>query len=155
MRGDVLIDLTFERMRLEDLKEVAFIEKNCYGLAWTVGMFEREISFPISHFFVTRGSSCPEILGYGGFWKILEEAHLINLTIRPERQRQGFGRRLLRFFLEEARRLGLTRATLEVRPSNTAAVRLYESEGFIGAAVRRGYYSDNGEDALVMWREKL
>ena len=88
-------------------------------------------------------------------WEVVDECHITNVTVSPDTRRKGVGQFLLEGIIEQARRQGAVRATLEVRVSNMAAVRLYEKFGFVSVAMRRKYYPDNGEDALVMWKEKI
>ena len=91
----------------------------------------------------------------GCFWSILEEAHITLLAVHPQYHRQGLGQALLCYLLKRASDNGLERATLEVRASNSAAIALYQKFGFKTAGRRRGYYQDNGEDALVLWLSDL
>lgn len=95
------------------------------------------------------------LIGLGCFWSIVEEAHITIVAIHPNYQRQGLGKLLLCVLLKDAIRGNLERATLEVKPSNQAAVSLYEKFGFTEAGRRRGYYQDTGEDALILWRSGL
>lgn len=95
------------------------------------------------------------LIGLGCFWSIVEEAHITIVAIHPNYQRQGLGKLLLSALLKNAIRQNLERATLEVKPSNQAAVSLYEKFGFTEAGRRRGYYQDTGEDALILWRGGL
>ncbi|NEO30584.1 MAG: ribosomal protein S18-alanine N-acetyltransferase [Symploca sp. SIO3C6] len=95
------------------------------------------------------------LIGLGCFWSILEEAHITIVAIHPNYQRQGLGKLLLSALLKDAIRHNLERATLEARPSNQAALSLYQKFGFTEAGRRRGYYQDTGEDALILWRSGL
>jgi ribosomal-protein-alanine N-acetyltransferase len=106
----------------------------------------------ISFFFMARDRAGAGV-GFCSFWRVLDELHINNLAVAPERRRQGVGAALLTRVLQEGARLGATRATLEVRQSNVHARRLYERFGFAVAGVRRGYYTQPVEDALVLWRE--
>ena len=90
-------------------------------------------------------------MGFAIFWIVVDEAHLLIFAVHPAYRRLGIARKLLDAVLEEARRIGLLRATLEVRVSNDGAIALYEEAGFVTVAMRRGYYQDTGEDANVMW----
>lgn len=142
-----------------DLDEVGAIERACFSTPWSRQLFENELKQPeLCHWLVLAdpGAAAGErVAAYGGFWKAVDEAHFTNVAVRPQRQRRGLGRRLLRALLEKGRSLGCVRATLEVRPSNAGALALYESEGFSVAAIRPRYYGDDGEDALILWRQKL
>ncbi|MBD2230264.1 ribosomal protein S18-alanine N-acetyltransferase [Phormidium tenue FACHB-1052] len=96
----------------------------------------------------------PDLLGLGCYWAILDEAHITVLAVDPRYQRRGLGKWLLVNLLTDASERALTRATLEVRPSNSRALALYESFGFETLGRRRRYYAD-GEDALVLWQKSL
>jgi len=141
-------------MRPEDLEEILWVEKSSFRTPWTRQLFEEEFKHPdLSHFLVAH---CQEhVVGYMGFWLVLDEAHITNLAVHPAFRRRKIGERLAQAVLELAVELGARRATLEVRAGNEAAQRLYAKFGFRLAAVRRGYYVDNQEDALVLWNDEL
>lgn len=147
----------FEALTEADLDEVADIEKLCFGTPWSKALFAEELKHEsICHWFKARDEAGPmRVAAYMGFWKAVDEAHITNLAVRPEIQRKGLGRALAGYLLDRARDLGCVRATLEVRPSNVAALKLYESLGFAGVALRPKYYLDNEEDALIMWKNGL
>lgn len=144
------------RVRFEPLKETHFdailaIEAEAYPEAWTRGMFRDELRSRLSVFHVMlRGD---EVAGYGGFWIVLDEAHITSVTVRKTDRGKGFGRLLLHFLLDLARERGARLATLELRASNRVARLLYESEGFRQVGLRKGYYSKSNEDAVVMLKE--
>jgi len=94
------------------------------------------------------------LIGYVGSWKIGEEAHLTNLAVHPDHRRRGIAKALLEKLMDWARNAGVVSMTLEVRESNEIARNLYRSMGFFDAGRRRRYYSDNGEDAVIMWRRE-
>lgn len=95
------------------------------------------------------------LLGLGCYWAILDEAHITILGIHPDYQRRGLGHLMLCALLDRARQRDMARATLEVRISNQSALLLYQKFGFQIAGQRKGYYTDTGEDALILWRGKL
>jgi ribosomal-protein-alanine N-acetyltransferase len=115
--------------------------------------FIHEIQFERSIFKVIKVGG--RLVGYGGFWHVLDEAHISNVAIHPDYRRQGLGRMLLTHLLEEAAAKGATAATLEVRRSNVAAQKLYAGFGFKVIAVRKHYYSDENEDALIMCNDNI
>lgn len=133
----------------EDLEAIMEIERRAYRFSWTAGIFRDCLRV---------GYCCwcyeynDRIEGYGVMSVAAGESHILNLTVRPESQRQGIGARLMRHFLQLARRHNADIVMLEVRPSNTPAVRLYEKMGFNEVGVRRNYYpADQGrEDALLL-----
>lgn len=95
------------------------------------------------------------IIGFAGFWLMAQEAHITSIAVREKYQRQGVGELLFLSLIELARQRKATAATLEVRASNTVAQALYAKYGFIRAGVRRGYYTDNAEDAILMTLHNL
>jgi len=136
-------------MELKDLDEVLEVEKSCFKSPWTRHMFEDELFNSNAYYYVIEVDG--EIAGYAGFWKIIDEAHITNIAIHSSYRRRGYGRALVSALLDRAKELDIIAVTLEVRVSNSAAISLYESFGFVSSGVRRGYYSDNNEDALIMW----
>src|SRR5262245_17702302 len=103
----------------------------------------------VCHIFVVRTASRP-VVGFCAFWLVVDEIHINNVAVLPELRGQGMGTSLMTHVLEEARRLGALRATLEVRASNERARRLYERLGFYPAGTRRHYYTNPVEDALIL-----
>lgn len=148
-------EICFEPLKQEDLGQIVEIEKESFSLPWTRGMFEQEINLSTSSFFVARIPPRQEIIGYAGFWQVLDELHLVDIAVKPVYRGRGVGQKLLRFVLYQGKQYGLKKATLEVRISNIAALQLYRKAGFLPVAIRRKYYADNQEDALIMWLENL
>lgn len=135
-----------------DLDGVLLVEAASFVNHWTREMFEWEIrNSDVAHVFVLREPG-GRVAGYCAVWLIFDELHINNLALLPEYRGRQLGAALLAWVLEESARRGATRATLEVRASNVVARRLYERFGFAVAAVRRAYYSNPDEDAVVMWR---
>ena len=102
-----------------------------------------------------RSASNEQLVGMAGIWMMVDEAHIVTIAVRRSHKRQGLGEWLLISIIEMARQLGARIVTLEVRVSNTVAQALYAKYGFITAGTRRKYYSDNGEDALIMSTEDI
>ena len=145
-----MIDLKIDRMRMEDLDDVMEIERDSFSMPWSRWMFERElVDRERSHFLVARDGA--QVVGYVGFWMVLDEAHIVTIAVRNDFRRRGVGTMLLASALSLAVRMGADRATLEVRITNLAAQELYRKFGFGIVAVRKNFYSDTGEDAYVMW----
>jgi ribosomal-protein-alanine N-acetyltransferase len=132
-----------------DLPEVAIIERKSYAFPWSENIFRDCLRV---------GYTCRaldlsgQIIGYGVMSLGAGEAHVLNVCVRDEFRSRGFGRRLLEHLLERAAAAGVHEAFLEVRPSNTAAIRLYQRLGFEQIGIRRGYYQavDGREDAIVL-----
>ncbi len=137
-----------------DLDAMLAIEEASFSNPWSREMYLSELRNPgVSFFFVARDHQ-GRVVGFCSFWRIHDELHINNLAVSPEVRCRGVASALLTRVLSEAASLGATRATLEVRRSNTAAQRLYERFGFTTAGVRRAYYSHPVEDALVLWRDR-
>lgn len=136
-------------MVLTDLDQVMVVEHVSFTLPWTRKMLEDELFNSQAYYFVLEVSGL--ICGYGGYWKILDEGHITNVAIHSDYRSMGYGRRLLGALIEHARSMEIGAMTLEVRVSNHSAIALYQAYGFESAGIRKRYYSDNQEDALIMW----
>ena len=136
-----------------DLEGVLAVEQASFTNPWTRAMYEWELqNRAICHVLVVRTAEHP-VAGFCSFWLVVDEIHINNVAVLPALRGLGLGTTLMRRVLTEGLRLGAPRATLEVRASNTAARRFYEGLGFRATAVRKRYYSDPEEDALILWRE--
>jgi ribosomal-protein-alanine N-acetyltransferase len=138
-----------------DLDRVLEIELESFTSPWTREMYLAELdNVGVSFCYLARDDS-GSVLGFCSFWRVLDELHINNLAVATAYRRQGIGTALLTYVLNEGPRLGARRATLEVRRSNEIARQLYDRLGFTAAGVRRAYYTNPVEDALVLWREDL
>ncbi len=143
--------LRIEPMRECHLDAVLAIERRSFGAPWTRGMFEQEVAeHAFARPFVALDGGC--VVGFAVSWFLADEAHLLNVAVDPGVRRRGIGRALVDHVLARARAEGRRLVTLEVRPGNAPARALYEALGFRAVARRRGYYTDTGEDAIVMVR---
>ena len=152
--------LLIERATAQDLDRILRIEQESFSVPWTRKMFEVELNQnPFGHVYVARPAEGHEqegdFIGYVCFWVVFEEFRLMTLAVEPSARRRGFGRTLLRHAMALGRAQGATRALLEVRASNAAALRLYAQEGFQQGAVRMRYYTNPVEDAVLMELEPL
>ncbi|GAB4346891.1 MAG: ribosomal protein S18-alanine N-acetyltransferase [Candidatus Abyssubacteria bacterium] len=150
---DLSRDLMFEELSVSHLPEVLEIERLSFKTPWSRFAFMHEIEFERSVFKVLKLKG--KVVGYGGFWHILDEIHISNIAIHPDYRQQGLGKKLLAHLLHEAAAKGAEKASLEVRRSNIAARHMYERFGFRVAAVRKNYYVPEGEDALIMWNDNI
>lgn len=143
--------IEFARMNIEDVDRVIHIEKCCFTIPWTRSMFLEELENSLANYTVIKyfGS----IVGYAGMWFVCDEAHITNIAIDPKYQRKGLGRNLLSNIIGIAQDNGIIKMTLEVRYSNLAAKQLYTQFHFVECGIRKKYYEDNHEDALIMWRD--
>lgn len=139
-------------MSCKDLDEVCRIESLSFPTPWPRSLFTEELKNPLSHSYVASIEEDHKriVVGYIIYWVVLDEAHIINVAVHPEYRRKGIGEGLVSFVIETCKGLGLERIFLEVRRSNVAARRLYRKLGFEVIGVRKGYYSDTKEDAIVM-----
>lgn len=136
-------------MRMADVAAVLEIERLSFSSPWPAFAFEQELTANrLAHYRVARLAD--RVVAFGGIWLMVDEAHITTFGVHPDHRRRGIGRRLLRQLAEVALELGSERMTLEVRVSNEAAQQLYRSFGFHITGRRVAYYSDDGEDALVM-----
>jgi ribosomal-protein-alanine N-acetyltransferase len=142
--------LRFERITREHIAQLLPIEHEAYPDPWTQGMFRQEIESRNSHFYILHLGE--EIVGYGGFWLILDEAHVTKVTVAEAHRGQGYGRRLMEYLLERSAWLGGASIRLEVREQNEPALQLYTSVGFQRVGLRKGYYAKTNENAVVMFR---
>jgi ribosomal-protein-alanine N-acetyltransferase len=136
------------RLTYADLPQVVAIERRAFTTPWSLAMFVLELSKPSGICLAAMVEN--ELAGYMVCSRYDTVWHVMNIAVEPERRRRGIGSALIVALLD---RVGAdARITLEVRRSNTGAVALYERFGFRSAGVRRRYYADNGEDAVIMWR---
>ena len=137
------------RMRDADVPAVLLVEKDSYEFPWSAGNFIDSIHAGYSAWVYEVGG---EIIGHAVLMMVLDEAHLLNITIAPSWRRQGLGRVLLEHAMNAARHQLARALFLEVRPSNTTAIALYEKSGFEAIGLRKGYYpaQEGRENALVM-----
>ena len=140
-------------MEEEDIPEVVPIELACFGERWTASIFYSELANSNATYFVAVLDGL--IIGFIGYWLIMEEAHITTLAVLPRYRRHHIAERMLLRVIEHCQAAGCKWMTLEVRKSNAPAQRLYEKYGFKSLGQRRRYYQDNNEDALVMWTENM
>ena len=140
---------------VEQIDQVLVIEEASFTNPWTREMYIAELENPGVSFCYLAYDAEGRSIGFCSFWRVLDELHINNLAVLPERRREGVAAALLSRVLAEGAAMGAKRATLEVRRSNEVARHLYERFGFTVAGVRRNYYSQPPEDALVLWRENL
>jgi ribosomal-protein-alanine N-acetyltransferase len=168
---DLAIPYVVENMAFADVPAVVALENIAFSLPWSIHAFEYEVrNNPMAHFLVVRrrapvanGDTPPEeasrslhpILGYGGLWLIVDEGHVCTLAVHPDWRGHGLGALLLSGLIEHCMTLGAAVATLEVRRSNLVAQSLYEKYGFAKVGLRKAYYADNHEDALIMTTDLL
>lgn len=177
--------LLIEPMTQDDVEEVGQVERRCFTNPWPVAAYRRELRSPQQNYYAVlrdvsvngNGAATPlngfrqrfalwsqghapadrkaPIIGFAGMWIIFEEAHVTTIGVSPDLRGRGLGELLFMDLVEEAQRRGATWLTLEVRVTNLTAQNLYRKYGFSIQGRRPRYYSDNNEDAFIMWSESL
>ncbi len=151
---DALAPVEILPMRRRHLRSVIRIEVQSYPRPWSLGLYLSELALGgMRCYLVARRAG--EVVGYGGVMYIGPDAHVTTLAVAPEFHRQGIGGRLLLQLARAAVAHGAENLTLEVRVSNEAAIGLYRRFGFVPAGVRKNYYAEVNEDALVMWANDI
>ena len=143
----------FRELLPEDAEGVAAVERESFPTPWSREDFWREASNDFACYIVALEEA--EIIGFGGCWISFEEAQVTNIALTSVQRGRGLGKVLMTRLMCAAAARGAERMTLEVRPSNMPALRLYERLGFTAIGVRKKYYQDNDEDAILMWHTKL
>ena len=148
------VAIVLDRMKVDDLPAVYEIERESFSTPWPAHAYRQELETNrLAHYIVARWGD--QIIGFAGIWLLVDEAHITTFAVRRTWRRHGVGERLLLALLDLARSRGAHEATLEVRPSNLPARRLYEKYGFKVVGTRTRYYSDDNEDALIMTTPSL
>jgi ribosomal-protein-alanine N-acetyltransferase len=146
--------LAVEPMRYEDIAAVQAIERQVFASPWPKNAYASELSQNRqASYIVLRQDN--EIVGYAGLWRVALEAHVTTIGVRAGDHSKGYGTVLFAALVQRAYALGARWITLEVRDTNDHAIRLYERFGFKAIGRRRGYYTDNGEDAVIMWSDSI
>ena len=141
-------------MTQADIRTVLRIEAQSFTTTWPANAFANEVTQnKLAHYFI--GKLDGVIVAYGGIWVILEDAHVTTIAVAPEHRGKRLGEQMLVYLIHRAMDLSAAWITLEVRETNTVAQNLYKKYGFTTVSTRRGYYSDNSENALVMWAGNL
>ena len=160
--------LSLDLMTESDIATVQEIEREIFATPWPRNAYYRELASRASaHYVVLREEGAeaparfrgpdfdPTITGYGGMWRMYDEAHVTTIGVRRDLHHSGHGRILFAGLVQAAYDMGAKWITLEVRTTNDNAMRMYEGFGFKVIGRRKGYYTDNGEDAIVMWSDSI
>ena len=143
-------NMTIEYMKEGDIDDVLKIECSSFSTPWSREMFSCELTdHPFSYLYVARNKK-GKIFGYICYWLVFDEMNILNLAVEKDFRQKDIGSALLKFILEDSAEKGAQSVILEVRRSNRAAIALYEKFGFRQAAVRKNYYENPEEDALLM-----
>lgn len=145
-------EIIFRKMTLSDIPSILEIEHDAFETPWTEEAFQNELTNNLfAQYMVMEYEG--DVIGYAGMWIIIDEAHITNIAIRSSYRGQGLGKQLIYEIQRTAQFLGANKMTLEVRVGNIRAQSLYRKFGFKDAGIRPRYYSDNNEDALIMWAD--
>ena len=147
--------IELRKLALGDLGAIESIERASYPTPWSRAMFASELAKPSSISLGAFSTEDGELVGYLIISRYVDAWHVMNVAVAPGRRREGIASALLRQLIDETRSDARRGYTLEVRVSNVGAISLYERFGFRPKGVRRGYYTDNREDALIMWRDPV
>jgi ribosomal-protein-alanine N-acetyltransferase len=147
-------DVEITRMRRRHLRGVMAIERRVYPRPWSPNLFVSEMTAGHGRAYLVALEG-RQVVGYAGLISYGEEAHVTTIAVDPERQRRKVGTRLLHELLHHARALGAHAVSLEVRVTNWGAQRMYARFGFRPVGIRKGYYQETNEDAVVMWTDDI
>jgi ribosomal-protein-alanine N-acetyltransferase len=145
--------IILREMTESDIDAVLEIEKSSFDTPFSRESFHKEIVENVLAVYIVAEVD-DVVAGYGGIWKILDEGHITNVAVKKDFRGKGVGDALVMGIVDYCDRTGIPNITLEVRESNRVARNLYKKHGFVDAGKRPGYYSDNNEDAIIMWRKR-
>ena len=144
-------NLIIEMMTSKDIDGVFEVEKNCFEHHWSKELFKKELINENARYLVAKLGG--KIVGYVGIWLILDEGHITNVAVHNDYRGQKIGDKLVQALVNLCKENNINSMTLEVRVSNIVAQNLYKNYGFKLAGIRKEYYSDNKEDAMIMWND--
>ena len=145
----VMSNLEIREFNINDIEELYEVELTSFTDPWSKESFKDELNNEIAHYLV--GSINNKVVAYIGAWFILDEAHITNVAVKSDFRRQKIAKQLITAFIVLAKKHQITSITLEVRASNIPAQSLYQQFGFEKQGLRKRYYADNNEDAIIMW----
>jgi len=147
------MDVTLRLMEEEDLDQILEVSSLSLKESWSKSSFFNELSNSLARYMIAEINN--KIVGFAGVWIIVDEGHITNIAVHPDFRGQGIGEKLVLSLLNQACNWTINAFTLEVRDSNIIAQNLYKKLSFIEEGRRKNYYSDNNEDAIIMWRRSL
>lgn len=143
--------IKIENMTVDNIKDVHIIEEDCFSVPWSEKSFYEEITKNKMAIYIIAKEN-DNIVGYGGMWHVVTEGHITNIAVKKTHRGKGIGKQIVNKLIDIAKEKEMIGITLEVRQSNDIAKNLYKSLGFIIEGIRKEYYDDNREDAIVMWK---
>ena len=144
-------NLVIEEMKVDDIDGVFEVEKNCFEDYWSKDSFKKELSNNLAKYLVAKVDG--KVAGYVGIWFVVDEGHITNVAVHEDYRGQKIGDQLIKELVQVCKDNKSVSMTLEVRTSNTVAQNLYRKYGFKMAGIRKEYYSNNKEDAIIMWND--
>ena len=151
--SNVMSNLEIREFNINDIEELYEVELTSFTDPWSKESFKDELNNEIAHYLV--GSINNKVVAYIGAWFILDEAHITNVAVKSDFRRQKIAKQLITAFIVLAKKHQITSITLEVRASNIPAQSLYQQFGFEKQGLRKRYYADNNEDAIIMWLRNI
>ena len=144
-------NLVIEEMKVDDIDGVFEVEKNCFEDYWSKDSFKKELSNNLAKYLVAKVDG--KVAGYVGIWFVVDEGHITNVAVHEDYRGQKIGDQLIKELVQVCKDNKIVSMILEVRTSNTVAQNLYRKYGFKMAGIRKEYYSNNKEDAIIMWND--
>ncbi len=141
-------DVVIEKMTESHIDEIVEIETKSFSVPWSKTAFLGELKNQNAHYFVSKVND--KVVGYGGFWYIVNEGHITNIAVAEEYRGKKIGKKILNAMINATEEMWIIGLTLEVRVSNEVAINFYKGLGFVEEGVRKNYY-ENKEDAIIMW----
>ena len=148
-----MADVIIRQATVEDVDDIYEIEKLCFPDPWSRDALVYEFTENPRAFYIVAELD-EMVVGYAGLWWIADEGHITNVAVKPGYRNRHIGEGIINIMIDFTSQEGIKHHTLEVRPSNTAAINLYQKFGFRTEGVRKEYYANNKEDALIMWRHE-
>lgn len=142
-------NIQIRNMTAADIEDIYELEKLSFKTPWSKKSFEEELENKMARYVVAEIEG--QVVGYCGVWIIVDEGHITNVAVHPEFRSQGIGKQLVEHLINICKDEEVYKLTLEVNTNNTVAQSLYQSFGFESHGVRKGYYTDTNEDAMIMW----
>lgn len=144
--------IDYSLMNENHVKGVYELSEECFAIPWTLDSINNELNNPLAKYVIAQDLSTGEVVGFVGVWIIAGEGDITNIAITPKYRKHGIASNLLIKLFEVCKTFNCGDITLEVRASNIPAQNLYKKFNFKEEGMRKGYYSDNGEDAIIMWK---
>ncbi len=142
--------ITYNLMTDKDVKEVFDISTSSFSTPWSMESIKGELNNPLAKYIVAKDENTNSVIGFVGVWIVVGEASITNIAVHPRYRKHGVGYKLIDCLINLCNDLDCTLINLEVRASNNAAQGLYKKSGFTVDGLRKGYYEDNKEDAILM-----